>query len=52
MLLYSILQEKSGVALVAHEKFSEPKEVEVLFNADGVYLLPTFNAAIRSVCSF
>lgn len=24
-----VLQEKSGVPLVAHEKFSEPREVEV-----------------------
>jgi hypothetical protein len=39
MFLYSILQVKSGVKLEAHEKFSEPKEVEVLFNADGVDLL-------------
>lgn len=38
MLLYSITQEKSGVPLVAHEKFAEPKEVEVLYNADGVVL--------------
>jgi hypothetical protein len=30
------MQDKSGVKLVAHEKFSEPKEVEVLFNAHGV----------------
>jgi hypothetical protein len=41
MILYSILQEKSGVQLVAHEKFSEPKEVEVQFNAHGVDLLAT-----------
>lgn len=39
MLLYSILQEKSGVPLVAHEKYSEPKEVEVMPNADGVDFL-------------
>ncbi|XP_045823589.1 glycine--tRNA ligase, mitochondrial 1-like [Trifolium pratense] len=30
MLLYSILQEKSGVPLVAREKIEEPKEVEKL----------------------
>jgi len=45
MLLYSILQEKSGTLLVAQEKFSEPKEVEVLFNVD---LLATFYTTIRS----
>jgi len=48
MLLYSILQEKSGTLLVAQEKFSEPKEVEVLFNVD---LLATFYTTIRSRCS-
>lgn len=28
-MLLPLLQEKSGVALVAHEKFAEPREVEV-----------------------
>jgi len=46
-----ILQEKSGVPLVAHKKFAEPKEVEVLFNADGVDLLATSYTTIRSPCS-
>ncbi|MED6183617.1 hypothetical protein PIB30_039364 [Stylosanthes scabra] len=32
--------DKSGVPLVAHEKFSEPKEVEVLFNINNVYIYP------------
>lgn len=39
MLLYSITQEKSGVPLVAHEKFAEPKEVEVLYNAVVLFYL-------------
>lgn len=39
MLLYLIPQEKSGVPLVAHEKFSEPKEVEVLSNVNIVDVL-------------
>jgi len=45
-----ILQEKSGVPLVAQEIFSEPKEVEVLFNADGVDLLTTSYTTKRSPC--
>jgi len=43
MLLYSILQVKSGVALVAQEKYSEAKEVEVPFNVD---LLATLYSTI------
>lgn len=31
MFLCLISQEKSGVPLVASEKFAEPKEVEVIF---------------------
>ncbi len=27
--LVAVLQDKSGVPLVAHEKFSKPREVEV-----------------------
>jgi hypothetical protein len=30
MSILFLCQEKSGVPLVAHEKFSEPKEVEVI----------------------
>lgn len=32
------MQDKNVVSLVANEKFVEPKEVEVLFNADDVDL--------------
>lgn len=38
-MLNFISQDKSGVPLVAQEKFSEPKEVEVLFNAQVVVSL-------------
>lgn len=39
MFLCLMSQEKSGVPLVAHEKFSEPKEVEVVFNIVSTELL-------------
>lgn len=46
LYLTSLLQDKSGVPLVAAEKFSEPKEVEVS------PLSPFSNSLIWPICAY
>lgn len=38
--IFTFMQDKSGVALVAHEKFLEPKEVEVSFYLSHTHTCP------------